>query len=127
MVHKVSFTLPTHLLLVLSNAAVLGGIGACSSSNPCAEGWARDTNGNCVRFEEDTDSDTDTDTSGSPDTSEPTFQACERPAELPEDPMTDLGFYDNIARSANMIELVEVVIDPDGDEKNQRSAETSEQ
>lgn len=93
--------------------AAISSLYACSAPNPCAEGWVRDSAGNCVRFEEP--SDTHPETSEPTDTSPFTGDACSSPDEGPEDPLTDLGFYDNIARSGKMIEFIDVAIDADRD------------
>ena len=107
---------PRHPLIsgVFLAAGVLMG---CTTTNPCADGWARDSAGNCVRFEEPVDSSED---SGNPaDTEQPndsdstTGDPCTPPEEGPEDPLTDLGFYDNLVESNTMIEFIDVAIDSD--------------
>ena len=94
-------------------ASLFAALSACTTTNPCAEGWVRDSAGNCVRFEEPDPTDTHSDTSQPADTDQPASDACRPPDEGPEDPLTDLGAYDNIASSGTMIEFIDVAIDAD--------------
>ena len=98
-----------HVLLLAPIAMVAWT--ACTSTNPCAEGWSRDSDGNCSIIDEKQPPDS----GHSTDSGEPILDPCRLPDDRAEDPLTDLGVYDNIPSSQTMIELVDVSIDPDRD------------